>query len=395
MEGQRNKHGIVFEIATGSTAGAHCPPALEQRLSRPHSAAAGESCQTAPSESPEQRRARLLAARRERAAQSREATLAGLALSLAARLAAAPDAPEEKRPKILDQLAEASAVDLYNELAMRGTAVAVVDVRSQSQWASGGRVRGAVPLRALVAEINGAAPADPRRPNVCDAPRTVFFYGSGSFTVDDFANIMDVLEKCWTSSASRFRQLTGGYEYWRLKYPFLCDGELEAPDNSRIAVPEYDYPSEVIEDFLYLGSLHSLCKTVFEDLGITHVCRVCLGELDREKFASTVTLNIPLEDLTVEDIAPYFSQAVEFITLAKNAGGKVLVHCAAGVSRSATIVTAYLMIDRRWDLKTALQYVAKRRPIVKPNGGFVRQLQELEKQLGLCPEQIQDTAKSC
>ncbi|CAI7782378.1 unnamed protein product [Closterium sp. NIES-53] len=48
------------------------------------------------------------------------------------------------------------------------------------------------------------------------------------------------------------------------------------------------------------------------------------------------------------------------------------------MSRSATIVIAYMMKTKGWDLKTALFHVRQCRPIVQPNIGFLRQLQEYE-----------------
>ena len=54
--------------------------------------------------------------------------------------------------------------------------------------------------------------------------------------------------------------------------------------------------------------------------------------------------------------------------------GNVLVHCRAGISRSATLVLAFLMKSRRWRMKRALEHLRACRPIVKPNEGFMEQL---------------------
>jgi protein-tyrosine phosphatase len=57
---------------------------------------------------------------------------------------------------------------------------------------------------------------------------------------------------------------------------------------------------------------------------------------------------------------------------------KVVVNCYAGVSRSSSIVIAYIMYKYKLTLEEALQYVKSKRPIVQPNVGFMRQLKGLE-----------------
>jgi len=63
------------------------------------------------------------------------------------------------------------------------------------------------------------------------------------------------------------------------------------------------------------------------------------------------------------------------------AGGAVLVHCIAGVSRSSTVVIAHLMRDRGMSLLDAASLVKQRRKVVLPNVGFFRVLMELEREL--------------
>ena len=57
---------------------------------------------------------------------------------------------------------------------------------------------------------------------------------------------------------------------------------------------------------------------------------------------------------------------------------QILVHCMAGVSRSATIVAAHLMRAERLRVKEALAAVQAGRPFISPNPGFRRQLQYFE-----------------
>ncbi|KAM3146938.1 hypothetical protein pb186bvf_001092 [Paramecium bursaria] len=61
--------------------------------------------------------------------------------------------------------------------------------------------------------------------------------------------------------------------------------------------------------------------------------------------------------------------------------GNVVVHCAMGMSRSATIVIAYMMRKYHMRIFQAYKHVKLRRPVVNPNEGFVQQLYELDVQL--------------
>ncbi len=55
-----------------------------------------------------------------------------------------------------------------------------------------------------------------------------------------------------------------------------------------------------------------------------------------------------------------------------------LVHCAAGVSRSATIVIALFMKRKQISLLAAYQKVIDVRPFINPNNGFFEVLQEYQ-----------------
>lgn len=69
----------------------------------------------------------------------------------------------------------------------------------------------------------------------------------------------------------------------------------------------------------------------------------------------------------------------EFLTYTSSSA-KVLVHCVVGVSRSATLVLAYLMLQQQLSLQQAIITVRERRWIF-PNRGFLRQLCQLDQQL--------------
>ncbi|XP_054854070.1 dual specificity protein phosphatase 26 [Eublepharis macularius] len=94
-------------------------------------------------------------------------------------------------------------------------------------------------------------------------------------------------------------------------------------------------------------------------------------------------LGIEAHDSPTFDMSPYFQSAADFIHQAlSRSGGRILVHCAVGVSRSATLVLAYLMIRHHLTLVEAIRTVKDHRGII-PNRGFLRQLAALDNSLRL------------
>lgn len=74
----------------------------------------------------------------------------------------------------------------------------------------------------------------------------------------------------------------------------------------------------------------------------------------------------------------------------KESGGRVLVHCQAGISRSATICLAYLIHAHRVRLNEAFEFVKRRRHVISPNLGFMGQLLQFETDV-LCPYTVLDS----
>ncbi|PSR82939.1 protein-tyrosine phosphatase-like protein, partial [Coniella lustricola] len=81
-----------------------------------------------------------------------------------------------------------------------------------------------------------------------------------------------------------------------------------------------------------------------------------------------------VKDSRSQRIIQHFPEACEFIDKRLNQAHRILVHCHLGVSRSATIVAAYLMYRDREHCDRILPAIIRKRPKVNPNQGFRRQL---------------------
>jgi len=140
-----------------------------------------------------------------------------------------------------------------------------------------------------------------------------------------------------------------------------------------------------IDNGIYLGDKYSAKdKSFLMANGITHVLNCAEGrdeyqvDTNEHYYRNTPIkyFGIPGHDRPSWNISVYFEAAARFIDQAVKSGGKVLIHCVVGVSRSATILLAYLMIHRGMDAAMALQYVFKRRRVY-PNIGFLNHLAQL------------------
>ncbi|XP_020832439.1 dual specificity protein phosphatase 4 [Phascolarctos cinereus] len=192
--------------------------------------------------------------------------------------------------------------------------------------------------------------------------------------------------------------LRGGYEMFSSEYPEFCSQAKplatvsspipttipEPPDlgSSSCGTPLHDQggPVEILP-FLYLGSAqHAARRDTLDALGITALLNVSL-DCPNHFEAHYQYKSIPVEDSHKADIGSWFMDAIEFIDSVQARQGRVLVHCQAGISRSATICLAYLMMKKKVRLETAFEFVKQRRSVISPNFSFMGQLLQFESQV--------------
>ena len=131
-----------------------------------------------------------------------------------------------------------------------------------------------------------------------------------------------------------------------------------------------------IEERLYLGDISSACNdATLSDLNIQMVITLLDTELPNERKVESIEYHhLIADDRADEDLLTHFPQMNAWITFAQSRDLNVLVHCRAGVSRSATIVLAFLMNKYQMSYTIAKQLVRSKRPQIDPNSGFEIQL---------------------
>ena len=127
-----------------------------------------------------------------------------------------------------------------------------------------------------------------------------------------------------------------------------------------------------ITDTIYLGNVESAFNIKkLKDLGIRKILTVMSAFGNHYPENAFIHKKIEIDDDYESNIIQYFKECLLFI----DGYDKVFVHCAAGMSRSATIVIAYIMWKKKIFLSEAIKFVKDKRPIISPNLNFMKQLE--------------------
>lgn len=146
-------------------------------------------------------------------------------------------------------------------------------------------------------------------------------------------------------------------------------------------LPPFENASEIVSERIYLGPFNaSISESYFDSMNIQQILVCCthLPEYHHQSMKYRYH-RIPIYDSLSQELNPLLlSIACDFIDegIAKNVA--TLIHCHAGVSRSASITIAWLMRTNRWTFDQAYEYVKEKRRCISPNTGFERQLKEWE-----------------
>ena len=129
-----------------------------------------------------------------------------------------------------------------------------------------------------------------------------------------------------------------------------------------------------INENLFIGNISTATnRDILKEKGITHIIDILSHKFEPfpkdfeylfiqkyDTLDSDLTFSLPISNLFIRD--------------AIKKGGKVYVHCMEGISRSVSIVLAYMMTLSEDSIDNLLGEIQDVRPIAQPNTSFMTQL---------------------
>lgn len=149
-----------------------------------------------------------------------------------------------------------------------------------------------------------------------------------------------------------------------------------------------DSCDKIIEGLYISGEKVASDLPLLLKTGITHIVNVNAGASpinfpEHFKYAS-----VHLTDSVFEVFDDEFWDAVQFTNDAIESGGKILVHCRKGISRSAALCLAYLLEFKGMTYDEGLSLIRKARPMIDINNGFAQQILNHSKGLSGSPNDV-------
>ena len=133
-----------------------------------------------------------------------------------------------------------------------------------------------------------------------------------------------------------------------------------------------------ITDNIYLGDINAANINNLKKENISKVLTVTDNRAPHYRKEDKINQRIiKVADTMATNIIKHFGECLRFI----EGDDKILIHCIAGQSRSATIVIAFIMWKQKLSFEEAFNLVNGKRKVVNPNFGFIAQLKIFEKLL--------------
>ncbi|KAH9424305.1 Dual specificity protein phosphatase 14 [Dermatophagoides pteronyssinus] len=151
------------------------------------------------------------------------------------------------------------------------------------------------------------------------------------------------------------------------------------PDTALIIMPPFSNLDMIVPGIYQTGTT----GLVIETLNELHIKLIINATYEMPLFKHTdiITFRVPIEDDSKEPIENYFDDVADLMEATRLRGYGSIVHCMAGVSRSAALILAYMIKYTTFTLFEAFLHVKSLRQPIRPNIGFIQQLIEYESRL--------------
>ncbi|XP_006894855.1 PREDICTED: dual specificity protein phosphatase 18 [Elephantulus edwardii] len=148
----------------------------------------------------------------------------------------------------------------------------------------------------------------------------------------------------------------------------------------QLKVPSVSGLSRVTSSLYISSAMAANNRHMLSSHQITTVINVSV-EVTNTRYEDIQYMQVPVADTPISRLCDFFDPIADHIHSVEMKQGRTLLHCVAGVSRSATLCLAYLMKYHAMSLLDAHLWTKSCRPIIRPNNGFWEQLIHYEFQL--------------
>jgi len=153
----------------------------------------------------------------------------------------------------------------------------------------------------------------------------------------------------------------------------------------REKMADSEFECSEITKYLYVSGYYVAGnREILRSNGITHIvnCSAAVVESAFTADSSLKYLSLNMIDGRQDDISWFVCEVIQFIMGARSVGGKVLIHCEKGISRSCSYAIAYRIWATGDSWKSCFEFVKKRRKVCAPNTAFTCNLIELGELMG-------------
>lgn len=194
-------------------------------------------------------------------------------------------------------------------------------------------------------------------------------------------------QKVNRSIVTRVRRMFSALELEKMR-----QNQLLSADINVVLYPPYSIVDRIVPG-LYLCGFSGTTKESLQQTKINLLVNVT-WELPLLKVQGLTAYRVPVDDTPEETIGRYFEEVSDLLEANRRVGRRSMVHCLAGVSRSATLVLAYLLKYTTLNLHQAFAHLHSARPCIRPNMGFFKQLIDWEVRLrGVASTQMVSVAR--